>query len=89
MKLLNKKGQALVEYVLIIAAVSLVIIGVVSTFGDLLKDKITEMSCTISNQEYIAGEEPGKAPASPGPEARPGQAAKGCPAGKTGGSPGG
>jgi len=60
MKLLNKKGQALVEYVLIIAAVSLVIIGVVSTFGDLLKDKITEMSCTISNQEYIAGEEPGK-----------------------------
>ena len=36
----NRKGQALVEYVLIIALVALVIIGVISTFGGVLKDKI-------------------------------------------------
>ena len=60
MKLLNNKGQALVEYVLIIALVSLVIIGVISTFGGVLKDKITEMSCSISNQEYVAGSKSGE-----------------------------
>lgn len=54
---INKKGQALVEYVLIIALVAVMVIGVISTFGGVLKDKITEVSCSIAGQEYDAGEE--------------------------------
>ncbi len=54
---MNKKGQALVEYVLIIALVAVMIIGVISTFGGVLKDKITEVSCSISGQEYNEGDE--------------------------------
>jgi len=53
--MLNKKGQALVEYVLIIALISVVVIGVVSAFGGVLKDKITEVSCSIAGQEYDPG----------------------------------
>lgn len=57
---LNKKGQALVEYVLIIALVAVMIIGVISTFGGVLKDKITEVSCSIAGQEYEPGDGAGK-----------------------------
>ena len=53
---LNNKGQALVEYVLIIALVAVMIIGVISTFGGVLKDKITEVSCSIAGQEYNEGD---------------------------------
>lgn len=53
---INEKGQALVEYVLIIALVAVVIIGVITTFGGVLKDKITEVSCSISGQQYNPGE---------------------------------
>ncbi len=53
---INSKGQALVEYVLIIALVAVVIIGVITTFGGVLKDKITEVSCSISGQTYDPGE---------------------------------
>ena len=53
---MNRKGQALVEYVLIIALVAVMIIGVISTFGGVLKDKITEVSCSISGQVYNEGE---------------------------------
>ena len=54
---LNRKGQALVEYVLIIALVAVMIIGVITTFGGVLRDKITEVSCSISGQVYDEGEE--------------------------------
>lgn len=61
MKLLrNEKGQALVEYVLIIALISIVLIGVINTFGGVLKDKITEASCTISGQTYEKGSSAGE-----------------------------
>ena len=53
---MNNKGQALVEYVLIIALVAVMIIGVISTFGGVLKDKITEVSCSIAGQEYNEGD---------------------------------
>ena len=55
MKRINQKGQALVEYVLIIALVAVMIIGVISTFGGVLRDKITEVSCSISGQVYDDG----------------------------------
>lgn len=54
---LNSKGQALVEYVLIIALVAVMIIGVISTFGGVLRDKITEVSCGISGQIYDDGDD--------------------------------
>lgn len=56
----NKKGQALVEYVLIIALISVIIIGIINTFGGYLKDSITKTSCNIADQEYVEGEEVGE-----------------------------
>ena len=60
MKKFNNKGQALVEYVLIIALISVVLIGVVGALGGKLKDKITEASCGVSGQQYVEGEKAGE-----------------------------
>ena len=57
---LNKKGQALVEYVLIIALISLIAIAAVRLLGGSIKDAITKTSCSIMNQEYVAGENSGE-----------------------------
>lgn len=56
----NNKGQALVEYILIIALVSMIIIGLVKTFGGYLKDAMTKTSCSVTDQEYIKGDKPGE-----------------------------
>lgn len=55
----NNKGQALVEYVLIIAIISVIAIAIVNYFGGYLKDSITKTSCSLVDQEYIAGDKPG------------------------------
>lgn len=60
MILRNKKGQALVEYVLIIALISVVIIGLVNTFGGYLKDSMTKSSCGLIGQTYVKGSKPGE-----------------------------
>lgn len=52
-KIFNSKGQALVEYVLIIALVSVVIIGLVDFFGGYIKDSITKTSCSLVDEEYV------------------------------------
>ena len=57
---MNRKGQALVEYVLIIALISVIIIGVVNAFGGYLKDAMTKSSCSLVDQEYVTGEKPGE-----------------------------
>ncbi|MEG1495583.1 MAG: hypothetical protein RR047_03045 [Bacilli bacterium] len=57
---INSKGQALVEYVLIIALVSVLIIGLVKTFGGYLKDSIQKTSCSMIGEEYVAGARPGE-----------------------------
>lgn len=57
---LNRKGQALVEYVLIIALVSVVIIGLVDFFGGYIKDSITKTSCSLVDEEYVKGKKPGE-----------------------------
>lgn len=57
---LNNKGQALVEYVLIIALISVIIIGIINTFGGALKDAITKTSCSISGQNYKDGDKSGE-----------------------------
>ena len=57
----NKKGQALVEYVLIIALISVVIIALVNAFGGYLKDAITKTSCSLVDKTYKEGAAPGEA----------------------------
>jgi len=57
---MNKKGQALVEYVLIIALISVITISLVNYFGGYLKDSITKSSCGLVGEEYIKGDKPGE-----------------------------
>ena len=57
---MNKKGQALVEYVLIIALISVLAISLVSFLGGYLKDAITKTSCGIVGQVYEKGEKAGE-----------------------------
>lgn len=56
----NNKGQALVEYILIIALISVIAIALVNYLGGYLKDAITKSSCAMVNQEYHAGDKPGE-----------------------------
>ena len=56
---MNKKGQALVEYILIIALISVVAIALVNYFGGYLKDAITKTSCSMIGQNYVPGAKPG------------------------------
>lgn len=60
MVLRSKKGQALVEYVLIIALISVIIIGLVNAFGGYLKDAMTKSSCGLTGQEYVKGSKAGE-----------------------------
>ena len=52
---LNRKGQTLVEYVLIIVLITVVAIGAVKIFGGYLQDAITKVGCNISGKEYVEG----------------------------------
>lgn len=58
---LNSHGQALIEYVLIVAIISAITISLVSYFGGYLKDSITKTSCSITDLEYVSGDKPGQA----------------------------
>ena len=60
MKSINNKGQALVEYLLIIAVVSVIVVSLVKLLGGYLKDAVTKSSCEIMNKTYIEGAEPGE-----------------------------
>ncbi len=57
---MNKKGQALTEYIMIIALISVIIVALVNFFGGYLKDAFAKTSCNLSGQEYIEGEKPGE-----------------------------
>lgn len=54
-----QKGQALTEYLLIIALISVIVIAVVNRFGGYLQDKLTKFSCEIMETEYVPGAKPG------------------------------
>lgn len=58
---MNRRGQALVEYVLIIALISVITISIVSYFGGYLKDAITKSSCSLVDKVYVEGDKPGEA----------------------------
>lgn len=57
---MNQKGQALVEYLLIIAVISVVVISIVKLFGGYLQDSMTKSSCQIMDKVYVEGEKPGE-----------------------------
>lgn len=56
----DKKGQALVEYVLIVAIISVIAIALVNYFGGYLKDYLTKTSCSFYGEEFEKGENPGE-----------------------------
>ena len=60
MKNINNKGQALVEYLLIIAVVSVIVISLVKLLGGYLKDAVTKSSCEIMDKTYVEGATPGE-----------------------------
>ena len=58
---LNRKGQTLVEYVLIISLVTVIAIAAVRIFGGYLKDSVTKMSCSMIGKEYVESKVVGEA----------------------------
>lgn len=60
MNKLSNRGQALVEYVLIVAMISIITIAIVSYFGGYLKDMITKTSCSLVDQVYVEGKKAGE-----------------------------
>lgn len=57
---LNRNGQALVEYLLIIAVISVVVVSVVKLLGGYLQDSMTKSSCEIIGKTYVEGSKPGE-----------------------------
>jgi len=57
---MNNKGQALVEYLLIIAVISVVVVSLVKLLGGYLQDSVTKSSCNLIDKVYVAGENPGE-----------------------------
>ena len=53
--MLNRKGQTLVEYVLIISLITVVAVAVVKIFSGYLKDRITKLGCQMMDKQYIEG----------------------------------
>ena len=56
----NNKGQALVEYVIIIGLITVLAVGLVAYFGGYLKDAITKSSCPLVGEEYKPGTKRGE-----------------------------
>ena len=51
MKRLNSKGQALVEYLLIIAVISVIVVSVVRLLGGYVQDSMSKSSCKLSSNK--------------------------------------
>ena len=60
MNKLNNSGQALVEYLLIIAVISVIVVSIVKLFGGYLQDSMTKSSCALIDKEYVEGDKPGE-----------------------------
>lgn len=60
MKSINNKGQALVEYLLIIAVISVIVVSLVKLLGGYLQDAVTKSSCEVMNKTYVEGAKPGQ-----------------------------
>ncbi len=60
MKRLGDKGQALVEYLLIIAVISVIVVSIVKLLGGYLQDSMTKSSCKLIDKEFVEGSNPGE-----------------------------
>ncbi len=60
-KKMNKKGQTLVEYILIVSLVAVLAIALVKIFGGYLKDTVTKTSCEMMGKTYVEGTKVGEA----------------------------
>ncbi len=60
MKRLGDKGQALVEYLLIIAVISVIVVSIVKLLGGYLQDSMTKSSCKLIDKEFVEGSKPGE-----------------------------
>ena len=60
MKKLNSRGQALVEYLLIIAVISVIVVSIVKLLGGYLQDSMTKSSCNLVGKVYVEGAKPGQ-----------------------------
>ena len=58
---LNRKGQTLVEYILIGSLIAVLAIALVKIFGGYLKDTVTKVSCEMIGKDYVEGEQVGEA----------------------------
>ncbi len=58
--MMNQKGQALVEYLLIVAVISVIVVSIVNIFGGYLKDSMTKTSCQLIGETYVKGSSPGE-----------------------------
>ena len=58
---MNNRGQALVEYLLIIAVISVIVVSLVKLLGGYLQDSITKSSCNVMDKTYVEGDKPGEA----------------------------
>lgn len=56
----NSRGQALVEYLLIVSLITVIAVGLVKVLGGYLQDSMTKTSCSLVGKEYIEGEKPGQ-----------------------------
>lgn len=61
LKKMNKKGQTLVEYILIVSLVAVLAIALVKIFGGYLKDTVTKTSCEMMGKTYVEGAKVGEA----------------------------
>ena len=57
---MNNRGQALVEYILIIAVISVVVVSIVKLLGGYLQDSMTKSSCSLVDKVYVEGSKPGE-----------------------------
>lgn len=57
---MNNRGQALVEYILIIAVISVVVVSIVKLLGGYLQDSMTKSSCALIDKVYVEGSKPGE-----------------------------
>ena len=60
MKKLDNRGQALVEYLLIIAVISVIVVSLVKLLGGYLQDSITKSSCELLDKTYVECAKPGE-----------------------------
>lgn len=60
MNKLGNRGQALVEYLLIIAVISVIVVSVVKLLGGYLQDSMTKSSCKLIDKTYVEGSKPGE-----------------------------